>query len=348
MPQVPMTQRLRSSIFCCYVPTARDIGIDPYAILRDADLDPRLLDDPEAWFPATAVAKVLEESARLSGRDDFGVLLGESQTLARLGPVALLVEHERSVREVVSAAIEFRPVVSDAIRLRLEERDETALIEFEIEPASTQLINLVIAAARNIIAEAVEGSWHPDSVHFRHGRPRRVDTYKRFFRCPVSFSDTFDGFASESAAMDRISPSSEPLLVVYARRLLYLAPEMHADMSFTNRVESSIYVLLRHGSADLAKVAATLGISRRSVQRALSSEKQSFEDVLNAVRRNLSTRFLAQSDQSISEIAYRTGFSGVSTFSRWFKREFALSPSDWRKMRLRQLRGPADQRLRHV
>lgn len=339
MPQVPLTHRLRSTILTCYVQTARAVGLDPFAILRDSDLDPRLLDDPEAWFPASKVIRVLEQSATLSGRDDFGILVGESQSLSAMGPVALLVEHERSVRQIVKAAIEFRPIVSGALRITLEQHGETALIDFVAEPNSPQLSSLVVARARNIIADAVEGTWQPDSVHFRFATPRQVDTYARFFRRPVSYDDSFDGFASEPAALDRTSPSSEPMLAKYARMLLYLAPEMHGHGSFTEHVKNSIYVLLRTGSPTLERVAANLGRSRRSIQRSLSSEGQSFEGVLNGIRRSLSTRYLAQSDQSISEIAYGSGFSSVSTFSRWFKREFALSPSDWRRMRDRELRG---------
>lgn len=336
MLEATAPQRFRSAAFSCYLPAARFVGLDPYPILRNAGIDPRLLEDAQSWLPAPAVAKVLDQSAALSGRDDFAIMIAECQTLATLGPVALLVEHERSVREIIQAAIEFRSLISDAITINLEQYDDTADIAFEVEPGSRQLACLVVSSAYSILIDAVEGAWHPSRVHFRQSTPRQLATYTRFFRCPISFEESFDGFSCDSATLDRPNPSAQPTLASYARTLLYLTPEMDLSSSFAERVKSAILLLLRHGSPTLNKTANALGMSSRSVQRKLAAEGQCFEKLLNDLRRRLSTRYLAQSAQPISDVAYNSGFSSVSAFSRWFGNEFNLSPSKWRSTR-RQL-----------
>ena len=336
--EATVPQRFRSAAFSCYLPAARFVGLDPYPILRNAGIDPRLLEDAQSWLPAPAVAKILEQSAALSGRDDFAIMIAECQTLATLGPVALLVEHERSVRDIIQAAIEFRSLISDAITIGLQQYDGTADIAFEIEPSSPQLASLVVSSAYNILIDAVEGAWRPSTIHFRQSAPRRLATYTRFFQCPIHFDDGFDGFSCDSATLDRPNPSAQPTLASYARSLLYLTPEMDLSSSFTERVKSSILLLLRHGSPTLHRTADALGMSSRSVQRRLAAEGHSFEKILNDVRKRLSTRYLGQSAQSISEVAYNSGFSSVSAFSRWFGNEFNLSPSKWRSTR-RQLLG---------
>lgn len=344
MPSATPPPRYRMAILASYANAALFVGVDPYEILRAARIDPRLLAHPERglpadeqWVPAASVVQVLEQTAERSGRDDFAILLAECQSLVTIGPVDLLIEHERSVREIINATMEFRPLVSDALSISIEERGETAVIAFDFEPASPQLASMVIAHAREILVGAVEGTWRPLSVHFRRATPAGDETYRQFFRCPIVFGDSFDGFACDAADIDRISPSARPNMASYARSLLYLTPEMNLGPSFAERVKSTINLLLRHGTPELDRVAATLGTSRRTLQRLLAHEGHSFDKILNAVRRNVSTRNLAQSDRPISDVAYDSGFSSVSAFSRWFRNEFGLAPSAWRRARRRQV-----------
>ncbi len=336
MPEAPLPPRYRSSALARYTDTATFVGVDPYPILRDANIDPRLLDDPEVWLPASAIIEVLERTAERCDRDDFGILLAEGQTFVTIGPVDLLVEHSASVRAIIEATTEFRPLVSDALSLRTEERENTAIIAFELEPYSPQLAALILAHALQILSAALDGAWVPLGVHFRSPAPVHHHSFQRLFACPLSYNDEFDGFSCEGGSVDRISPSAQPLHANYARRLLYLTPEMSLAPSLAERVKATIHLLLRHGTPKLDNAAASMGLSRRSLQRLLASEGTSFDRLLNSVRRNLSTRDLAHSKQPISDVAYNLGFSGVSAFSRWFKSEFGLSPSDWRRVRLHQ------------
>ncbi len=206
MAETAIPPRLRASALACYIEIARFIGVDPFLVLREAHVSPKLIPAPEAWLPSSAVAHVLERTAELSGRDDLGILLAECQTLATMGPVALLVEHERSVRGIVEAAIEFRPLVGDAITMRIEEGGDTAIVAFEVDPISPQLTALVAGAAQNILSDAVEGTWKPKSVHFRRSTPSHALSFKQFFRCDVEFDAAFNGFSTSIAELERLSP----------------------------------------------------------------------------------------------------------------------------------------------
>lgn len=48
-------------------------------------------------------------------------------------------------------------------------------------------------------------------------------------------------------------------------------------------------------------------------------------------RLQVAARFLVQTDERISQIAYSVGFNDISNFNHSFKRRFGMSPGEYRK-----------------
>lgn len=316
-----------------FVDVALNVGLDPYPILRRAEIDPNSVEDPDSWVLAESVKKVLEETVRLSGRDDIAVLLADRHRTATIGPVGLLLEHERTAREIITAAIEFMPLLADFLMVTLEERDGMAFISFRTGPddVTTLLPSLIVAVAHRVLAEAVQEQWSPLEVQFRCHRPRHLQAYSKFFGCPLVFDGSFDGFVCTSGALDQTSQSADPMLASFAKRLLYLTPEMSEGerAGFAEKVKAAVYLSLRYGTPTLKRIASSLGMSKRSVQRKLASEGRSFEQLLSEVRGALARRYLEDPFASMAEVASLVGFSSGSAFSRWFHNEFGVPPSRW-------------------
>jgi AraC-like DNA-binding protein len=68
----------------------------------------------------------------------------------------------------------------------------------------------------------------------------------------------------------------------------------------------------------------------RQLRYELQSAGTSFQNEINNYRRALAKRLLANSETSISEVVYLTGFSEPSTFYRAFKRWEGLTPIEYR------------------
>ena len=75
----------RSASLTDYEPVARSVGLDPFRMLRMAKLPAGVLDDPNLLISVDSVGWLLEESARLSGQEAFGLLLAETRSLGNLG-----------------------------------------------------------------------------------------------------------------------------------------------------------------------------------------------------------------------------------------------------------------------
>jgi AraC-like DNA-binding protein len=58
----------------------------------------------------------------------------------------------------------------------------------------------------------------------------------------------------------------------------------------------------------------------------------SLQRIINQYRKSLSKQLLSQTDETIAEIVYLTGFSEPSTFYRAFKRWEGITPIEYRQL----------------
>jgi AraC-like DNA-binding protein len=77
-------------------------------------------------------------------------------------------------------------------------------------------------------------------------------------------------------------------------------------------------------------VARSLGVTPRTLHRHLTEEGESFSAIVDATRAALAERYLANDRYTLTDISQLLGFAAPSTFSRWFRGQFGVTPSQWR------------------
>jgi AraC-like DNA-binding protein len=73
-----------------------------------------------------------------------------------------------------------------------------------------------------------------------------------------------------------------------------------------------------------------MGMSPRTLTRRLSEGGMTFRALVQQTQERISRDLLQNSSDTIGEIAFQTGFSEQSAFSRAFKRWTGKSPLDYR------------------
>jgi len=327
---MPMHQ-MRGVTLTGYLDVAASVGLDGPRMLREAGIPADFLTRPETRFPARSVIRLVDRSAELSGCENFGLLMAEMRSFASLGPLALLLERLPNVREMLRAAIDFQRQLNDVLTPSIEDDGDTCLIRLDYDPGfwSTHLFDHAVAMGYRVLGAASGWTWKPDCAHVVHKAPADLAPWRRVVPIPIEFDSTFNGLSCRSEKMLRPNPNADEVMARNARHLLNLVHVEKVD-STSDRVRRSITLMLPSGRGTIDQVAMQLGMSARSLQRRLDDDGRQFGDLLNEVRRELATSYLAESAQPITSVSGLLGYASPSSFSRWFAGAFGTSPQAWR------------------
>lgn len=315
---------------------ARDLGLDPHALLRRQGLDPAVLRAPDARLPAASAAALLEAAAAETGRADFGLKLAEAWTIADLGPVSLAVAHQDTLREALRALELHRARLSDPVLLDLREGAGVAELRVDLDlprgEACRQLAEFRLGQLLKLCRAVLGEGWRPLGARFRRFEPQDLTTYRRVLGSDaLVFAAGADALLLRSADLDAKLPRlPDPALRKHAEALLASLPST-GDGSVSRQAASLIRTGLAEGRADLLHVARALGLNSRTLQRRLRAEGLGFSELLDQVRSELAQAYLADQRIAMHQIAARLGYADGSAFTRWFTQTFGVPPSRWRQ-----------------
>ncbi|WP_229732104.1 AraC family transcriptional regulator [Pseudomonas sp. N040] len=316
-----------------YAEIARALGVDPLQQLRAVELNPNCLQQLDLKIPLEAVARLLENSARLAGVEDFGMRMAETRSLSNLGPLALLLRDEPSIRQALEAFRDYLYLHNEGLVMRIEEDNGVVVLREEQVTVGhmpvRQAMELSIAVTYRLLKCLLGQGWAPRAVCFSHSAPKDLAIYQRTFGAPVQFNSVVDGIVCRSADLDRPLPAADPQMSRYIHQYLQ-SIRQEARTALVEQVRQMIWMLLPSGRCSVEQVASHLGRDRRTLHRQLQREGESFSSLLDKVRGELALRHLENRERPLGDIAELLGFSALSAFSRWFSQRFACSPSAWR------------------
>jgi AraC-like DNA-binding protein len=318
-----------------YLELALSLGLDPGALMRSVGLDPADLAVPDQWVPVTRVARLLELSARASGREDFGLRLAEYRQPSTLGPLSLVLRDEPDLRHALGLLMRYEHSYNEAIRIRLSEVNGLATVRLWLELGepvpSRQGEELAVAALYGIIRDFLGPTWRPLSVCFSHAAPARLDTHARLLGERLHFEHAFTGLVLYGRDLDAPNAAAHRDARAGADEALRSLPAPKG--ATTSRVRELVEVLLPTGRCSADEVARAMGLDRRTLHRRLARADETFSSIVDSTRAGLAERYLANERYSMTEISELLGFAAPSAFTRWFRHHFHDSPTQWRTRR---------------
>jgi AraC-like DNA-binding protein len=332
-----MQPRVRTNTLTGYADLARSSGLDAAALMAGLGLDIADLDVADRWVPAAPVARLLELSAQQADCPDFGLRLAERRRLGTLGPLGVVLRDEPDLRSAVALLVRYERAYNEALHLRLTDTGAVARIEVWLElgePAPTeQALDLGMAALLGIIRALVRSDWEPLSASFARPAPADPDPWRRCFGPRVVFDREFTGLVLRAQDLDAPVITSDASLRPYTLEFLrtVVAPTAPAAATGMADVVAAVELLLPLGRQSIGQVSRQLGLRPRSLQRYLAEQHETFSSVVQTTRARLAERYLPNERYSLTEVSQLLGFGAPSAFSRWFRQQFGISASDWRR-----------------
>ncbi|MCW6099289.1 AraC family transcriptional regulator [Lactiplantibacillus plantarum] len=106
------------------------------------------------------------------------------------------------------------------------------------------------------------------------------------------------------------------------------------NQSLLTTVQALLLKKIPSGSFSIDEIATSLNLSKRTLQRHLSTLSTTFNDEVQIARRTLVVPLMKDQSLNLIEISYLLGYSDPESFSRAFKKWFHQSPSVYRQQSL--------------
>ncbi|MFO0745743.1 MAG: AraC family transcriptional regulator [Myxococcota bacterium] len=271
------------------------------------------------------------------GDEAFGLHLSERLPVDGFGALGFAVRSSATVGEAYARVLRFLRLMAHGPVLTLTREGPHARFRHtpprgEPQP-SRHAVEFLLTNLVTLARHAVDPAFMPERACFRHAAPADLGEHRRLLGPRLAFAAEHDELWLDAALLERPQRHAEPALAAVldeqlASRLAALPRE---EVSFLDLTRNAIAAELAHGEPTLEAVAGRLHMSSRSLQRRLQQEGTSLSLVLDRLRSELAVRLLGESREAIGEVAFRLGFSDVTTFHRAFRRWTGQTPAAYRR-----------------
>lgn len=309
---------------------------DPDQVLRAVGLDRADLSRPDGFMACADFARILEEAARATGDECFGLHFGEQYQPKNIGPFIYVVLNSPTIAAAFDNTIRYMKVHNAAAEVSVTiEGPRTylrqSLIGLAVE-STRQQSEYALVVALNTLRLMVGSRWVPLEVQFAHRAPRQTSEHLRVFGAPVSFAAPTNAMVFDREFVERQVPGADDRLYPIMRRYLeQVLQEMPREDGALASVRRAVGEAMREGDPKLGDVARKIALSPRTLQRRLKEQGLDFKGLVDDTRRRFSLNYLKDPQHTLTEIAYLLGYSEVSAFNRAFKRWTGSTPVGYRR-----------------
>ena len=312
------------------------LGVGRQALLREARI--RSIDSPDALVSLRQLETLLAAAERASGRFDLGFELGR-----RLDPTAhdvlgFALLTSPTLGHLLRLAVTYQRLLQPFFALSLERSAERAVLVYvpavALSPRSLRVLEEAIVVSNHAGFSSTLGERFPGyEVRMSIERPLHSGRYRELAPARVRFGDGTPGLriSFPAAALDT------PLAMANERAMRAAEERCKALLRRTRsrrRWAEWCRTMLRESEDSrptLEQLAGFVNISSRTLARHLEAEGASFRQLSLEVRTERARRMLAAGDLSVTQVAYRLGFTDVASFVRSFRARTGRTPGSLRR-----------------
>jgi AraC-like DNA-binding protein len=329
-----MTQFSRASSLAHFDEFATKNGLDYQQMLKLAGLPGDVLEHPESLISYQRVEKLMDRCAGASGNPLFGLEYGLFQGVDIFGPLLYLLRNAQTVQESLIELTHFYHLHSSGALVTIEQHGSLVVLSYkptlESGAASRQIVELAMGVGKQLLHALLGKSWKPGAVYLQNAPCADLADYRRLLGQTPQFNSETNGCVFDAALLKAPLSESDPVLHKLMRQHMEKLDRMPLK-ELPAYVQYLISSFLPNGRVTVEQVADYMMLSRRTLQRYLADEGTSFQQLLENTRKTMATRYLRESDVSLTQLSGMLGYADLVAFSRAFHRWYGKSPRQWRK-----------------
>ncbi len=315
--------------------TASKLGLSRERVFGESGLAHSSHGALDSHYPMADLFRLAQVIRMMSNDADIGIQYCMSTHICDFGVLGMAAHCTANLREAWDVLYRFSHLSMNSGRAQF--LNEGPTVTFRWYPYSRSLIS------DRFFVDAVVSGWvhrsrqlsgypiQPLQVTLSYARTRMSDLFRNTYSDNVTFEQPFNSMTFKAEDLDRAvvyaNSDLKGELLKYATQTLR---RLRSKRPLSERLENHLKESLLDGQASIQNVAKQLNFSTRSLQRKLSHENASFNEILTSVRHELALRYLQDRRLSTQDIALLLGYNQASTFSTAFKEWTSVSPSSYR------------------
>jgi AraC-like DNA-binding protein len=296
-------------------------GLDVDAILRRANL-PRSRFNVARPEGTTAEFFALWRAVEESTTDpSFCLRLGVEAFTDTENVVVLAALHSDTLGEGLQKLARYKRLVCPE-RISIEVKRGEAQLRFEWLLAKDDppmlLTEIIFAGVVHLAQRGTMMPVKPRRLEFAR-RQANEAILRRLFGCELYFDAPYDLMVFDEAmlALPMVNRNAQ-LLAVLVPGLELALPKNDPARTLADDVSEALSETMSGDRPTVSKVAKSLGMSVRTLQRRLGELGTTYQDVLDNVRHRSARRLLTSTNLGMGEVAFLLGFEEVNSFLRAF------------------------------
>jgi AraC-like DNA-binding protein len=310
-------------------------GCDSRALFHQAGLDPEMIKDPDARYPVKRMQHLWKLAADETGQEAFGILLAKEFQPGALQGLGFAWLASDTLQDALNRLVRYTNLISTAVSWTLHYKKNKCYLALKpttdyldaLDPAS---IDAGLAMAVQMCRLSAIPDMVPLQVDLSRKAPRDIKTYEDFFRASINFSSNQNALLFSQKQIEQSLMFANPQLARASDQIVKSYLDNFEQGSIVQQVRIQIIECLPSGRPSQERIARSLCMSLRSMQRELQKEQINYKSVLEDTRKTLANHYIKSSSRSIGEIAYLLGFSEPSSFARAFKGWTGHTPGEER------------------
>jgi AraC-like DNA-binding protein len=301
---------------------------------RRAGIPLDLLEDPAARVSAPQLAALVDLAQAATVDPYLGLHVGAQTPTSALTVLGPLLTSCATLREASALIASYSPLLVEGATWDLYVRDGVATQTLTLAPELGSLRGFgsdIAMALTWTIIRAFVGNARLVDVGFERARPDDPRPYEDFFEAPVRFGEQINAVRYSADLLDRRQFHSDARLHdALERRADRMLEKLRSPDRLLDRVRHYIVAHERPSSVRIEEVAQVFGIPARTLRRRLKAGGVGLRELVDSTLRELAVAALAEEGAEVKRVAFRLGFSDVSSFHRAFKRWTGVTPIEFR------------------
>lgn len=321
------------------IAVAESLGANRESLLRDIEISPETLANPTARISVEQAMDTWKAIIKHTGNHNIGLECGIKARFQTMGTLGYVMMNSYSILNAWKKLCTYQELVLSILLqdIIIEGKTVTFLgkMQEEWQNEFRYTVDYIYSACLTLIKSCSANEIYPLEVGFNYPQPADISRYKEIFKtASIKFSCNEPYITYQKHELENEITGTDSAIYKHFEVLLEDIAKEHDKVNAQSRaVKESIIRRLKAEIPRIDEVSRELAMSVRALQEALKKEGTTFQKILHEVRKEIAIKQLSRPGFNVTDVAFLTGFSDISVFSRNFKKWTGYTPSEFQKQK---------------